>query len=79
MKITYQWLQDFAEVAVGPEQLAAQLTLAGLDHLARAGLTVGMLYVESDNRPARALYDRLGFTIDHIDRAYAGDIDPARG
>jgi phenylalanyl-tRNA synthetase beta chain len=31
MKITYQWLQDFTEVAVGPEQLAAQLTLAGLE------------------------------------------------
>ena len=31
MKITYQWLQDFAAVAVGPEQLAAQLTLQGLE------------------------------------------------
>jgi phenylalanyl-tRNA synthetase beta chain len=31
MKITYQWLQDFAQVAVAPEQLAAQLTLAGLE------------------------------------------------
>jgi phenylalanyl-tRNA synthetase beta chain len=31
MKITYQWLKDFTAVAVGPEQLAAQLTLAGLE------------------------------------------------
>ena len=31
MKITYQWLQDFTEVAVSPEQLAAQLTLQGLE------------------------------------------------
>jgi len=31
MKITYQWLQDFTEVTVGPDQLAAQLTLAGLE------------------------------------------------
>jgi len=31
MKITYQWLKDFTEVAVGPDQLAAQLTLAGLE------------------------------------------------
>jgi len=76
-------LGEIYVIAVDPDfggrGLGRQLTLAGLDHLARAGLTVGMLYVESDNRPARALYDRLGFTIDHIDRAYAGDIDPARG
>ena len=31
MKITYQWLQDFAAISVGPEELAAQLTLAGLE------------------------------------------------
>ena len=31
MKITYQWLQDFTEVAVAPEQLASELTLAGLE------------------------------------------------
>ena len=31
MKITYQWLQDFTEVAVGPRELAAQLTLQGLE------------------------------------------------
>jgi mycothiol synthase len=70
-------------IAVDPEfggrGLGRQLTLAGLDHLARAGLGVGMLYVESDNQPARALYDRIGFTIDHIDRAYTGDIPPATG
>jgi len=71
-------LGEIYVIAVDPDfggrGLGRQLTLAGLDHLARAGLTVGMLYVESDNRPARALYDRLGFTIDHIDRAYAGDV-----
>jgi len=31
MKITYQWLKDFTEVAAGPEQLAAQLTVSGLE------------------------------------------------
>ena len=31
MKITYQWLKDFTEVAVNPAQLAAQLTLQGLE------------------------------------------------
>jgi phenylalanyl-tRNA synthetase beta chain len=31
VKITYQWLQDFTEVGVGPSELASQLTLAGLE------------------------------------------------
>ncbi len=31
MRITYQWLQDFTEVAVSPAELAVQLTLAGLE------------------------------------------------
>ena len=31
MKITYQWLGDFTEVAVNAEQLAAELTLSGLE------------------------------------------------
>ena len=29
-----------------------------------------MLYVESDNQPAVRTYERLGFTVHHIDRAY---------
>jgi mycothiol synthase len=51
--------------------LGRALVLAGLDHLARQGLEVGMLYVESTNEPALRLYDRLGFTIHHVDRAYS--------
>jgi mycothiol synthase len=50
--------------------LGTGLTAAGLDHLARRGLTVGMLYVESDNIPALATYRRLGFETHHLDRAY---------
>lgn len=51
--------------------LGRALVLAGLDHLARKrGLGVGMLYVESTNKPARRLYDALGFTLHHVDRAY---------
>jgi mycothiol synthase len=41
--------------------LGAPMTLAGLDWLADHGLTVGMLWVESDNRPALRVYARLGF------------------
>jgi len=60
---------DFAGHGIG-----RQLVLAGLDHLSRAGLAVGMLYVDADNAPATKLYDDLGFGVDHLDRAYTGDI-----
>lgn len=43
------------------------LTLAGLHHLASRGLANVLLYVESDNDPAVAVYSRLGFTHDPAD------------
>ena len=46
------------------------MTLAGLEWLADQGLTVGMLYVESDNDPANATYEGIGFRRHHTDRAY---------
>ena len=42
--------------------LGKALTLAGLEHLAGVGVASVLLYVESDNAPALAVYSGLGFT-----------------
>jgi mycothiol synthase len=52
-------------VGVSPQAqgrgLGKLLTLAGLHHLAGLGVEEVLLYVESDNGPAVAVYSRLGF------------------
>ena len=61
-------------IAVDPDfhgqGLGKPMTLAGLDYLADQGLTVGFLYVESDNDPAVATYRSLGFDHHSTNRAY---------
>ena len=53
-------------VGISPEAqgmgLGKQLTLTGLRHLESLGLGEVILYVESDNAPAIAVYEGLGFT-----------------
>ncbi len=57
--------------------LGRSLVVAGLAHLAGRGLGTAMLYVDADNAGALRLYEELGFTTDHVDRAYVGDVEPA--
>ncbi|MBB5954619.1 mycothiol synthase [Saccharothrix tamanrassetensis] len=51
--------------------LGKALTLAGLAHLKESGTRDVMLYVESDNAAALAVYTRLGFTRWDSDAQYA--------
>ena len=62
-------------VGVVPEAqglgLGKTLTVAGIHHLQDAGLQAIMLYVDADNGPAMALYNRLGFVRWDADVMYA--------
>ncbi len=67
-------LGEIYVIAVDPDfagrGLGRAMTLAGLEWLSDQGLTTGMLYVESDNHPANAVYRRIGFVHHRTDRAY---------
>jgi mycothiol synthase len=71
-------LGEIYVIAVDPDfhglGLGRALTLAGLDSLARRGITVGMLFVDADNIAAVSLYDKLGFTVHRTDCLYTGNV-----
>ncbi len=54
--------------------LGRALTVAGLDHLHRRGIAVGMLFVDAANTAAVGLYRALGFVTSRIDRCYGTDL-----
>jgi mycothiol synthase len=55
--------------------LGRALTLLGLDWLQRERhIARGMLYVDRANAPAVAMYTNLGFTVDHTDRSFVGEV-----
>lgn len=64
-------------IGVDPDRqgtgLGRALVVAGLAHIAAQGAAEASLYVDGDNAAARALYENLGFHVDHVDRVYACD------
>jgi len=54
--------------------LGRRLVVAGLDHLSTRNVGTGMLYVDSTNEPAVAMYESLGFHRHRRDVAWTGHI-----
>lgn len=73
-------LGEIYVIAVDPDfngrGLGSALVVAGLDNMARRGITEAMLFVDAENRPAVEMYERLGFRVTRTDRAFVGDISP---
>ena len=71
-------LGEIYVVAVDPDfggkGLGRSLTVAGLQHLAKVGTSVGMLYVDNQNSIALNMYKALGFASHHQQCAFVGDV-----
>ncbi|HRN29218.1 MAG TPA: GNAT family N-acetyltransferase, partial [Terrimesophilobacter sp.] len=68
-------LGEIYAIAVSPEHQgkghSRRLMDAGLTRLRERGATTASLYVEADNTPALALYERYGFVRHTIDVQYS--------
>ena len=78
-KVHPQSMGEIYVVAVNPDRqrqtLGTWLTLEGLWYLYRhRNVTTAMLYVDAANQSALAMYEGLGFSLDHIDRAYTREV-----
>ncbi len=68
-------LGEIYVIAVAPDRrrrgLGRALVLEGLRYLHDVrGATIGMLYVDAENRAGLALYEALGFRLHHVDRSF---------
>lgn len=67
-------LGEIYVIAVDPGRQGAglghALVVAGLEWLARQGVTTGMLFVDAANTPAVGLYEALGFVTTRTDRLF---------
>jgi mycothiol synthase len=67
-------------VAVSPlhqgRGIGKAMVSEALKRLQARGVREAMLYVDSENERAVRLYRRFGFEVDHIDKAYVGDVEP---
>jgi len=65
-------------IAVAPKfqgrSLGRSLVIEGLQNMARRGMTTAMLYMDASNTRAAALYESLGFRLDHVDRSLVRSI-----
>lgn len=54
--------------------LGRRICISGLNYLSSKSLPIAMLYVDSNNDRATAMYEHLGFHPDHVDLAFIADI-----
>ena len=57
--------------------IGRRICVAGLNYLGSKGVPIAMLYVDSENTSAIAMYEHLGFHSDHVDTAYVTDVPPS--